>query len=292
MPVDLHAHTTASDGSLTPTELVALARERKLDAVGITDHDNIFGWDEAFAAGAEQGIEIVPGVELSTSYEGGRFHLLGYFIDPQSELNATLISIQRARANRNDVIFDNLRALGVPLEEDEVRAYAGAGGQLGRPHFARAMVARGYVSSTQEAFDLYLADGKPAYATKEVLTPQEAIKGIHQAGGIAIWAHPPLNRNFSLDELAEKVSERHAWGLDGLEIYYSTYTPEEAAWARAMCTTHDLLPGGGSDFHGASKPTIHLGITQTVGPVPDEILDGYKARRDQVRASLAAGNGS
>lgn len=290
MPVDLHAHTTASDGSLTPTELVALARQQNLDALGITDHDNIFGWDEAFSAGAEQGIEIVPGVELSTSYEGGRFHLLGYFIDPQSELNATLISIQRARANRNDVIFDNLRALGVPLEEDEVRAYAGAGGQLGRPHFARAMVARGYVSSTQEAFDLYLADGKPAYATKEVLTPQEAIEGIHQAGGIAIWAHPPLNRNFSLDELAEKVAEWRAWGLDGLEIYYATYTLEEAAWARAMCETHDLLPGGGSDFHGASKPTIQLGITNTGGPVPDEILHGYKARRDQVRASLAAGN--
>jgi hypothetical protein len=222
---------------------------------------------------------------LSTSYEGGRFHLLGYFIDPQSELNATLISIQRARANRNDVIFDNLRALGLPLEEDEVRAYAGAGGQLGRPPFARAMVARGYVSSTQEAFDLYLADGKPAYATKAVLTPQEAIEGIHQAGGIAIWAHPPLNRNFSLDELAEKVAEWRAWSLDGLEIYYSTYTPEEAAWARAMCTTHDLLPGGGSDFHGASKPTIQLGITNTGGPVPDEILHGYKARRDQIRAA-------
>ena len=170
--VDLHAHTTESDGSLSPRELVELAHKSGLNALGITDHDTIDGWDEARTAAAPLGIEIVPGVELSTSYEGGRFHLLGYFVDPESQLIETLRRIQKARANRNDVIFENLRDLGVPLEEEEVYALAGPNGLLGRPHFARAMVTRGYVASTQEAFDKYLADGKPAYATKDVLTPR------------------------------------------------------------------------------------------------------------------------
>lgn len=280
MPVDLHAHTTASDGSLSPTELVTRAREVGLSAVGVTDHDTIGGWDEALAAGAALGVEVVPGVELSTSYPGGRFHLLGYYVAPQSQLMQTLARIQAARANRNDEILDNLKALGLPLEWDEVRAFSGAAdGQIGRPHFAQAMVARGYVATTQEAFDLYLADGKPAYATKAVLTPQDAIAGIHDAGGVAVWAHPPLNRNFTLDELEAKMSEWLDWGLDGLETFYSRYTPREAAWAATMCQRFGLLESGGSDFHGASKPDIQLGATHTGGPVPDSVLEALKARK-------------
>lgn len=280
MPVDLHAHTTASDGSLSPTELVTRAKEIGLSAIGVTDHDTIGGWDEALKAGAELGIEVVPGVEFSTSYEGGRFHLLGYYVNPQSDLMQTLARIQAARADRNVEIFANLRELGLPLDEDEVRAIAGPDAQLGRPHFARAMIARGYVATTQEAFDRYLADGKPAYATKAVLTPQDAIRGIHEAGGVAVWAHPPLNRNFSLDELTDKVGEWRDWGLDGLETFYSRYTLEEAEWSRAMCARFDLLESGGSDFHGASKPDIQVGVTHTGGPVPDVVLDAIKARRD------------
>jgi predicted metal-dependent phosphoesterase TrpH len=283
MPVDLHAHTTASDGSLSPAELVRHAREVGLNAVGVTDHDTIAGWEEALVAGVAEGVEIVPGVELSTSYEGGRFHLLGYYIHTQSELIETLRQIQAARANRNDIIFGNLGRLGVPLDEAEVRAYAGRDGQLGRPHFAQAMVARGYVATTQEAFDRYLADGMPAYATKAVLTPQEAVEGIHGAGGVAIWAHPPRSQNVSLDDLEARLRELIGWGLDGLEVAYSQYTDDEAAWTTAMAERYNLLGTGGSDFHGRSKPTVLLGQTHTGGPLADGVLAQLKARRDQLR---------
>lgn len=289
MSIDLHAHTTASDGSLSPCELVSKAREIGLSALGITDHDTIAGWSEAMEAGAQMGVEIAPGVELSVSYEGGRFHLLAYYIEPDSEIIQILTRIQAARANRNGEILDNLRSLGLPLEEAEVRSFSGSpDGQLGRPHFAQAMVARGYVSSTQEAFDLYLADGKPAYATKAVLTPQDAIKGIREAGGVSVWAHPPLNRKFSLDELAERAAQWRAWGLDGLETFYSKYSPEEAEWARRVCSELDLIESGGSDFHGRSKPTVFLGHSQMGAAVPDSVLQNLKARRDMVRRQIAA----
>jgi predicted metal-dependent phosphoesterase TrpH len=276
--IDLHAHTTASDGSLSPRELVALARDKKLRAVGVTDHDTIAGWDEAFEAGQELGIEIVPGVELSTSYEGGRFHLLGYFIRPDSKLAGVLVEIQRERGNRNATIFENLEKLGVPLTEAEVRAIAGRDdGELGRPHLARAMVNRGYVQSTQEAFDKYLADGAPGYAPKKVLTPREAIELIHDAGGVAVWAHPAYRSKFSYDELEDRLRDWVAWGLDGLEIYYSKYSAEDAAWTSAMSEKYSLVGSGGSDFHGLSKPDVFLGVTHTGKAVPDEVLDKLKS---------------
>lgn len=280
--VDLHAHTTASDGSFSPSELVSLAREKNLSAVGVTDHDTIAGWDEAFAAGEKFEIEIVPGVELSTSYEGGRFHLLGYLFDRDSNLTRVLGEILFERGNRNAVIFENLKNLGVPLEESEVRAFAGRDdGELGRPHFARAMVARGYVETTQEAFDKYLADGAPGYAPKKVLTPQEAIALIHDAGGVAIWAHPPMRKKFSYDELEERLRDWIGWGLDGLEIYYSEYSPEDSAWTSEMREKYNLLGTGGSDFHGVSKPHIQLAKTQTGDAVPDGVLQELKARRER-----------
>lgn len=290
MLVDLHAHTTASDGSLSPSELVAHARAVGLAAVAVTDHDTIGGWEEALAASADAGVEVVPGVELSTSYEGGRFHILGYYVRPASVLTATLERIQAARRNRNGEIFDNLRSLGIPLEPAEVRKISGSEtGQLGRPHFALAMVQRGYVASTQEAFDLYLADGKPAYATKNVLTPQDAISQIHEAGGVAIWAHPPLNRNYGHDELEEKLEEWIEWGLDGLENHYSRYTSAEAAWTASVCEKFGLLPSGGSDFHGTSKPDVYLGRTETGDALPYATLQAIKDRRDQIRRLLLAG---
>ena len=279
MGIDLHAHTTASDGSFSPTELVAHAREVGLSALGITDHDTIGGWNEAFAAGESLNIEIVPGVELSVAYEGGRFHLLAYYCAVDSELTEVLAEIQAARSNRNVVIFDNLRELGLPLEEAEVFAFAGDKGVVGRPHFAQAMMKRGYVESTQEAFDKYLADGKPAYSTKAVLTPQRALELIRLAGGVSVWAHPPRSGQHSLDELEACLKDWVGWGLDGLETYYSAYTDAQAQWTARMQKQYDLLGTGGSDFHGAPKPTVKLGVTHTGKAVPDEVLDALKARR-------------
>lgn len=287
--VDLHAHTTASDGSLSPIELVALAREKNLSAVGVTDHDTIAAWDEAFAAGEKQNVEIVPGVELSTSYEGGRFHLLGYLFDRDSNLTQVLEDIQAERGNRNAVIFENLKKLGVPLEEAEVRKFAGRDdGELGRPHFARAMVERGYAGSTQEAFDKYLADGAPGYAPKEVLSPHEAIALIHDAGGVAIWAHPPMRKKFSYDELEERLRDWIGWGLDGLEVFYAQYTPQDTAWTNAMCEKYNLIGSGGSDFHGVSKPDVQLGKVQTGEAVPLGVLQQLKQRRQRNATAIHA----
>ncbi|HEX8552382.1 MAG TPA: PHP domain-containing protein [Abditibacteriaceae bacterium] len=283
--IDLHAHTTASDGSVSPHDLVKMASERGLDALGITDHDTLFGWDDALAAGARYGVEIVPGVELSTSYELGRFHVLGYYVSAASPLATVLERLQAARADRNGEIYQNLRSLGVGVEESAVRALAGPNGLVGRPHFARAMMEAGHVASVQQAFDDYLADGKPGYATKSVLTPRDAIRFIHDAGGVAIWAHPPLGRKHSYEELEERVTELKGWGLDGLEIYYSRYTAEDSEWARAMVEKFGMLGTGGSDYHGVSKPDIELGRVQDDLTVPNDVLIQLKARRDAIRAS-------
>lgn len=282
--IDLHAHTKASDGSLRPRELVALARERGLAALAITDHDTLFGWDEALAAGARLDVEIVTGVELSTSYERGRFHILGYYVRATSNLTAELETLQLARANRNTEIFANLHGLGVGIEESAARAYSGPNGQIGRPHIARAMLDAGHVASLQEAFDKYLADGRPGYATKAVLSPRDAIALIHDAGGVAVWAHPPIDRKYSFEELTAKLEELVEWGLDGLETYYARYTEEDTAWAVAMSERFGLIGSGGSDYHGVSKPDITLGLAQNGRTVPDEVLGLIKRRRDDVRA--------
>lgn len=281
MPVDLHAHTTASDGSFSPRELIALAREKGLSAVGITDHDTFGGWDEAFAAGEEYGVEVVPGIELSVANEVGKFHLLGYYVERESELGAVLKDIVGERDKRNRIILDNLAALGMPLEEREVLALASDEGVIGRPHFARAMMIRGYVESVQEAFDKYLADGASAHAPKKVLAPDLAVRLIHEAGGVAVWAHPtrpPSSRTEILSPAKgeEQLVHWRQWGLDGLEIYYSAYTPEEAVWTQQAAQQYGLLGTGGSDFHGVSKPTVHLGVVHTGGAVPDEVLVGLK----------------
>ena len=282
--IDLHAHTTASDGSFSPTELVELAAQRGLKAVGVTDHDTIAGWPEAMAAGDRLGVEIVPGVELSTAYPGGRFHLLGYYINPESELIEALTAVQLARSRRNDIILEHLGGMGVELTQAEVKVYASEDGVLGRPHIARALVDKGYVTTVQEAFDRYLADGGPAYASKKVLSPEEAVRLIHEAGGVAIWAHPPRSPSkkitLKLDDLEQILRDDWlSWGLDGLEQWYSAYSEEEASWAATMAERYGLLGAGGSDFHGVSKPGVQLGVTHTGYGVPDEVLEQLKARR-------------
>lgn len=207
MSIDLHAHTTASDGSFTPSELVAHAREIGLSAIGITDHDTFGGWDEAFEAGKRLGVEIVPGIELSVSDEHGKFHLLGYGCNRDSELSRELEGIQWERANRNEIIVDRLNTLPEIREKggvswELIQGFVDENTQIGRPHLARALMQIGVVSSVQQAFDEYLADGKRAHASKKVLTPRRAVELIHDAGGVAIWAHPtrpPSERSSAFD---------------------------------------------------------------------------------------------
>lgn len=286
MGIDLHAHTTASDGTATPRELVALAKKRGLSAVGITDHDTLGGHALALEAGAEMGVEIVPGIELSVKDEDGeKSHLLGYYVGADSALARELESLQRERDARNEVIIEQLAALGVLISMARVLEIA-RGGVVGRPHIARAMIERGYVETTAQAFEKYLGDGAAVKASKAVLTPARAIALIHEAGGVAIWAHPtrpPSKRagELDLDKLEAQLQRWVGLGLDGLEIYYSQYTAREAEWAAEMARKYGLLGTGGSDFHGLTKPDIEVGITHTGGAVPDEVLSALKARRQR-----------
>ena len=282
--IDLHAHTTASDGSFSPRELVAHAAEIGLGAVAVTDHDTFGGWDEATRAGAELGVEIVPGIELSVSGAGEKSHLLGYYFERDSALGAALAHLQSERARRNEVIIENLNGLGYPIAMARTREIAGPDAQIGRPHIARALMEIGAVESVQNAFDTLLKEGGPAYASKQTLQPADAVRLIHEAGGVAVWAHPtraPSERAALLNfESGESMLRRWVeWGLDGLETHYGAYTPAEIEWTRAMAAKYDLIGTGGSDFHGLTKPTVALGQVNGGGAVPDAVLEVLKARR-------------
>ncbi len=284
MGIDLHAHTTASDGSFTPRQLVTEAKKRGLAAIGITDHDTLGGHAEAIEAGLELGVEIVPGIELSVKNEAGeKFHLLGYYVAADSALARELSQLQRERDARNAVIVEKLAALGAPISMARVLEIA-RGGVVGRPHLAQALVEAGHIASVQEAFDRYLADGAAATASKEVMTPARAVALIHAAGGVAIWAHPtrPPSQRAGAVNFAVLESQLRNWieiGLDGLEIYYSQYSPAEALWTAQMAQKYGLLGSGGSDFHGRSKPDIQVGVVHTGNAVPDEVLAALKGKR-------------
>lgn len=270
--VDLHTHTTASDGSLTPAELVRAAADAGLAAVAITDHDTIAGVAEALAAGRELPIEVVPGVEISMAGgPKGSMHLLGLFIDHHNpDLKQSLQRLQAARAQRNPQIARRLQELGIPLTMDEVSALAG-GGQVGRPHFAQALIARGVVANRGEAFGRFLAAGKPAYVDKFRFQPAEAIAMVKAAGGVPILAHPGL-LGLGMAALENLVAELVSHGLAGIEVYYSEHDNNLARRLAALAARRDLVISGGTDFHGDNKKDIHLGVGQGTLRVPDSLL--------------------
>jgi predicted metal-dependent phosphoesterase TrpH len=277
--IDLHAHTTASDGSVSPADLIRKAVEIGLLAVAVTDHDTIGGLAEAQAEATRTGIDFVTGVELSVEDSGGRFHLLGYlFRADDPTLTETLARIRARRNERNEKMAELMREMGLPVTMDDVRAEAGDGDVIARPHFAAAFVKKGVVATYQEAFDKYLATGKPLYQPKEVLTPADAIALIHQAGGLAVMAHPKLVP-LAPDALAQRVADLvENAGMDGLECYYSQHSPEETERFLAIAERHNLVVTGGSDFHGTPKPHVVLGKVYADGPVPMELLDKMRAR--------------
>lgn len=274
--IDLHAHTTASDGSLTPAELVALARERGLRALGVTDHDTTGGLAEAMTAGVASGVEVVPGVELSVEYSHGQFHLLGYLIDlTASVLPDRLADLQHRRATRNERMIARMQEGGLPITMADVVAEAG-GGLVGRPHMALALVRKGVVASTQEAFDRYLGAGCPFNIPKERLSPEEAIDLIHRAGGRAVLAHPYTIR-LEGEAFAAEIARLRDLGLDGIEAYYSQHSPEQTAAFLDLARRLGLRVTGGSDFHGRSKPHVHLGVVHEGRPLPYAVLEALRA---------------
>ena len=278
--IDLHTHTTASDGSLSPTALVQHAHEVGLAALAVTDHDTISGLQEAEAEAQRLGLDFLPGVELSVEDKDGRFHLLGYGFDPQfPELAEKLLALRRSRAARNTQMADKMAALGLPVTMDDVRDAARKHAEDGeeaeviaRPHFAQALIAKGIVGSVSEAFDKYLASGKPLYQAKEVLTPADAIALLHRAGGVAVMAHPGLVA-LSKPALAARVTSlAEDAGMDGIEAYYSQHSPAETAFFLDLAREHNLLVTGGSDFHGTPKPHVPLGIVSEGRPASYDLL--------------------
>lgn len=252
--VDLHCHTNASDGTLTPTQLVELAARKGLAAIAITDHDVLSALPEARLAGERLSVEIVAGVELSTTHGGlADLHLLGYFVDPEEpRLAARLAEFRATRAARKGMIVEKLRAMGVDIREDELPDAE----SIGRPHIARVLMDKGIVASMQEAFDRYLADGKPANVPKARIDATEAIALVHGAGGVAVLAHPGLVKDGAGLRI---IAELAAAGLDGVEVEHSKHDSDTRRRLRELCAKHGLLETGGSDFHGENKPDVDLG---------------------------------
>lgn len=270
--LDLHVHSTASDGTLSPSAVVQLAAEAYLQIIALTDHDTTQGIDEALAASEATGVEVVPGVELSTSVDAGELHMLGYLIDyHQSALVSRLAEFQQARRGRADQIVARLNAIGVQLDLDRVRELAGEG-SIGRAHVARALVEAGHVGSMNEAFDRYLSRGRPGYVPRPRLSPVDAVELVHSAGGVAVLAHP-----FSVADLDATLPTLVDAGLDGIEVFYSLYNDGQRRALEELAERFSLVPSGGSDFHG---PGEREGREIGTAPVPSETVDRLrKAQR-------------
>ncbi|MGE4298783.1 MAG: PHP domain-containing protein [Desulfovibrionaceae bacterium] len=278
MPIDLHTHSTASDGALTPTELVTLAKQRGLDALALTDHDTVDGLEEALAAGREVGIEVVPGCELSVETDQGNLHILALFLPSRPEkLQREMDDLVRYRHDRNRIIVDKLRELNVDITYDEVRQVAGDG-PVGRPHIARVLLDRGYVTSFQQAFDRYIGDNGKAYAPKRVMTAARGIPLLKEEGATVILAHP-FQLGMGTEELEDLVLQLKALGLDGIEAYYTEHSPSKTRRYLALANRMGLVVSGGSDFHGPAKPNTRLGTGKGDLHVPVSVLDDLKAHR-------------
>ncbi len=276
--IDLHTHTTYSDGSATPEEVIALASSKRARAVAITDHDTVDAIGEARTAADRFGIEFVAGIEISADYSPGTMHILGYCIDPESVgLAKTLGHLRESRETRNPQIAARLRSLGFDISYDEVAAVAG-NQVVGRPHFARVMIEKGYVASMQEAFDRFLKKDAAAYVEKARLSPAESIILIHEAGGVAVLAHPYQLKLASYEEADRLVGELAGLGLDGIEAVYSRHSEAERASYSQIAARHGLLVTGGSDYHGSYKPDINIVTGLGDLAVPYELLQALKAR--------------
>lgn len=273
--IDLHLHTTHSDGSQTPAEVVTLAHEAGVSALAITDHDITTGLPEAMATGQALGIEIIPGIEISSRHGESELHVLGYFLKwEDAQLNERLTALRESRHRRNPKIVALLQAAGIDITYDEVRAVAGSD-SVGRPHIARVLMDKKVVTSAKEAFDRFLAEGKPAYVPRDLPSPADAIRWIREAGGLAVLAHPTWVKTVegTLTDLARQLKEQ---GLDGVEVHYSTHTPRQTREYLILAKQLGLLVTGGSDFHGLTKPDIEVGTGKGSLHVPDHLLPKLK----------------
>ena len=279
--VDLHLHTTASDGVLSPSGVVRYAKAKGLQAIAITDHDTIEGCEEGLSEGERIGFEVIPGIEISAEYSSGSMHILGFFLDIHHPLlNERLEYLQKARAERNPKMVARLNQLGIEVTYEEVLKASG-GGQVGRPHFANVLLEKKVVRSFQEAFDRFLKKGAPAYVDKFRFTSKEALHFINEAGGVAVLAHPNtlgVNGYSELEKLIVRLADE---GLKGIEVYYPEHSAVEVAQYKTLADRYSLVSTGGTDYHGIEKNELDIGVGRGEMKLPYSIVEKIKAVRNR-----------
>lgn len=279
--IDLHTHSLCSDGAQTPTEVVHTAKAAGLSAIALSDHDCIAGVQEAVDAGKAAGIEVIPAVELSAQSDT-ELHILGYFVDINNKkLQDTMAYAIQVRDERQEETCRKLNEQGFSITMEEARAEAHGNPVLCRAHFAQIMVRKGYAASVQEAFSKYLSVGCYAYSNRQALTGPEAVCLIREAGGIAVAAHLHLIK-MPDDKLREYLKSLIPYGLDGVEGYYTDYTPDMEQRYRSMAKELGLVISGGTDYHGANKPHISIGKGRGNLEIPYAVLEGLRARHKEI----------
>ena len=270
--IDLHIHSTHSDGLLTPEEIVRYAKEFRLKSISITDHDAISGYQEAKQAGEKYDVEIVPGIEISTSIDEYTVHLLGYGFDPESGLIKDYVNKNRLiREERAKKIIDKLSDLGIKISYELVKLRSN-GGMIGRPHIADVLLEEGFVFSFRDAFDKYLGENKAAYVPKPKLSPEKGLQIIQKSGGLVFVSHPGIDIN---DDIIYQLVNL---GLDGIEVYHPKHTQGNIEHFLTIAGDSDLLVSGGSDCHGPRNSDIMLGINN----VPYHYLEKIKAKLQSI----------
>ena len=276
--IDLHIHSTFSDGTLTPSEIVRTAADAGLSAIALTDHDTIAGVYEAQEAGKKLDLPVIPGAELSTQWKSKEVHIVGLFLDPEDDVfRKELDDMRDGRDRRNRKMAEKLTQRGIPVDYDVLAAQCG--GTVTRANFARYMLDKGYIHSIAQAFAEYIGDGCPCYVAREKTPAQEAVRMIHENGGIAVLAHP-LQYHLGHDGLVGLTRQLTDAGLDGIECWYSSFTPSDTQDMLGIAAMFHLLPSGGSDFHGANKPDIALGSGRGSLFVPGSALPPLQARHE------------
>ena len=279
--IDLHTHSLCSDGAQTPADVVRTAKEAGLAAIALSDHDSIVGVQEAIDTGKALGVEVIPAVELSAQSDT-ELHILGYFIDIHNQkLQEAMQYALQVRDERQEETCRKLNEQGFAITMDELREEAHGNPVLCRAHFAQIMVRKGYAPSVKEAFSKYLSVGCYAYSNRQALTGPEAVSLIREAGGIAVAAHLHLIKKPD-DELREYLKSLIPYGLDGIEGYYTDYTPDMQERYQAMAKELGLVLSGGTDYHGANKPHISIGKGKGDLDIPYCILDGLRARHKEI----------
>lgn len=278
--IDLHTHTTASDGTDTPTMLVKRALELNLSAIAITDHDTVSGVEEGLISARGTSLTVIPGIELSCQYKNKEIHMLGYFVDIYDKtFLEKLEELKKAREFRNEQMRQKLAEAGMELTMEQIQEN-NKKTVITRAHFARALEKAGYIKTKDEAFSKYIGDGCPCYVKKPDFSPMDAIDVIKKAGGVAVLAHPMLYK-LGYEELDALIAQLKEFGLTGVEVYHSSHNISNSGKLRDLIRPYDLLPTGGSDYHGTNKQNVFLGTGYGGMRVSHALLDDLKKIADK-----------